>query len=134
MIQDIDTKILDRVNHIAITREILEQKGFIEELTESAPNFSKITFRNYDIDLDIVEIYIGMNEKYKYAYTASFELPIINKSLHYFESTSLTIYNVGQLEAVMKYKKQLNDLNMMIRRKIAAMNTKFNHSNDKYKP
>lgn len=63
MIQDIDTKILDRVNHIAITREILEQKGFIEELTESASNFSKITFRNYDIDLDIVEIYIGMNEK-----------------------------------------------------------------------
>lgn len=73
-------------------------------------------------------------KKYKYAYTASFELPIINKSLHYFESTSFTIYNVGQLEAVMKYKKQLNDLNMMIRRKIAAMNTKFNHSNDKYKP
>ena len=136
MIQDNDTKILGRTNYIAVTRKILEQKGFIEELSESTPNFSKITFHNYDIDLYIVESYIGMNEKYKYVYTAFIEIPIMTEDLHsstHFESRSFTIYNIGQLEAVMKYKEQLNYLNLMIGRKIAAMDTKFNQLNDKYK-
>lgn len=136
MIQDDDKEVLSRVKYVRVTGEILEKKGFTKETLESSPNFTKTVYRNYDLDLDLREQVYYVKNKIEHTYTTSINIPILNEDLHsqhHFEIRHLTICTVGQLEAVIRYKKQLNMLNYQLTTRIAVMDKRVNELSSKYR-
>lgn len=135
MIQDDDREVLGRVKHTRVTREILDKKGFTKEILESSPNFTKITYCNYDLDLDLQEQEYYEKNRIEHTYTTSLNIPILNEDIHsqlHFETRYFTICTIGQLEAVMRYKEQLNMLNCQIATKIVVMDKRVNELINKY--
>ena len=139
MIQDSDNAVLKRVKYAGVTPEILMRKGFVEELVERSPNWIQTHYRNYELDLDLIEYnanigFVGYKQ-YKYAYTTKLKAPVESADPNQTLVTrSISIYTVGQLEAVMRAKRQINTLNAFIENKMKSINRALDADDAKYRP